>query len=63
MSKQAYDHLSLYEGNSGSDKVSHSVQEANKTVLNSFGTATLDANLDSHLFNSTFTKMDHLLLM
>ena len=52
MSKQAYDHFSLSEEDSGFDKVSHSVQEANKTVLNSLGTATLDTNLDSHLLNS-----------
>ena len=54
ISKQAYDHLILSEEDSGLDKVSHSVQVANKTVLNSLGTATLDANLDSHLFNSKF---------
>ena len=44
ISKQAYDHLNLSDEDSNLDKVSHSIQVANKMVLNSLGTVTLDAN-------------------
>ena len=60
ISKQAYDHLQLSDEDSNLDRVSHSVQVANKTLLNSLGTATLDANLDGHLFNSKFTILESL---
>ena len=60
ISKQAVDHLKMGDDDLKFNKNSHKVQVADRTVLNSLGSVTLDAVLDNHTFTSKFTVMETL---
>ena len=60
ISQKALAHTNLTNLESQFSPQKHNVQVANKSVLTSLGTVILDATLDDHSFQSTFTVMETL---